>query len=555
MIFIDVDTAVTVPVNVQPMIDDTDFKSLETAITFDQAGMNLFWNFVTPGGGITQTAVTPTTSGDYDWTHIGNGMYKIEIPASGGASINNDTAGIGYFTGICDGVLPWRSPDILFRASQLNDALIENPWSATRGLSGTALPNAAADSAGGLPVSDAGGLDIDTRLEKLNVSGTLAHTDNAATFRATGFAAAGDEMRIVDGELIAAKFGASALNGLGDWATQTSVDTLNNDLADGGRTDLLIDAIKAKTDQLAFTSGGVDSYLIEVQADAITEDAIETDVFQTIATEVGINVNIAAIKAKTDQFTFTVANQVDANALTGGGGGGGGDATLANQIEMLLDLDNISASLLSVGVLVGQLTSGLEDDGSGGYRWTALALENGVGLTSAQDDKLTEIRAVTGKVDTGLEDDGSGGWQGTALFFDNAPSGSGGGGSTIINPVISNAVGSIKDSNIIAAYRSTETWRVYPLDDVDAAVDTSGMTLQIVIEGDDGVDIVVIEDADIVKTATYYEFKTTKDGANAHLGSHSWACWDITTPATREAPISKGSYSVDYVAKKDDPTP
>lgn len=34
-------------------------------------------------------------------------------------------------------------------------------WSTTRGLAGTALPNAAADAVGGLPISDAGGLDLD----------------------------------------------------------------------------------------------------------------------------------------------------------------------------------------------------------------------------------------------------------------------------------------------------------------------------------------------------------------------------------------------------------
>jgi hypothetical protein len=34
-------------------------------------------------------------------------------------------------------------------------------YSATRGLAGTALPAAAADTAGGLPISDAGGLDMD----------------------------------------------------------------------------------------------------------------------------------------------------------------------------------------------------------------------------------------------------------------------------------------------------------------------------------------------------------------------------------------------------------
>ena len=125
MIHIDVDAAVTVPVNIMPLIDDTDFITRETGIAYNQAGMDLVWNFVTSAGVITQTAVTPTTGGDYDWTHVGDGMYKIEIPASGGASINNDTEGVGYFTGICTGVLAWRSPDIVFRAAALNDALID----------------------------------------------------------------------------------------------------------------------------------------------------------------------------------------------------------------------------------------------------------------------------------------------------------------------------------------------------------------------------------------------------------------------------------------------
>jgi len=37
-------------------------------------------------------------------------------------------------------------------------------YSATRGLTGTAVPAAAADAAGGIPISDAGGLDLDTQL-------------------------------------------------------------------------------------------------------------------------------------------------------------------------------------------------------------------------------------------------------------------------------------------------------------------------------------------------------------------------------------------------------
>src|SRR3990172_556581 len=113
-----------VPVNILPLIDDTDFKSRETGITYDQAGMDLVWNFVTTGGAFTQTAVTPTTAGNYDWTNQGDGMYTIEIIATGGASINNDSEGFGWFTGFATGVLPWRGPVIQFSPANVVNALV-----------------------------------------------------------------------------------------------------------------------------------------------------------------------------------------------------------------------------------------------------------------------------------------------------------------------------------------------------------------------------------------------------------------------------------------------
>ena len=125
-IYFDVDAALgEVPVNIFPLTDDTDMKTRETAVAYNAAGMDLVWNFVTSAGAFTQTAVTPTTAGTYDWTHQGDGMYTIEIPASAGASINNDTEGYGWFTGIATGVMPWRSPIFGFRAAAINDALCD----------------------------------------------------------------------------------------------------------------------------------------------------------------------------------------------------------------------------------------------------------------------------------------------------------------------------------------------------------------------------------------------------------------------------------------------
>jgi hypothetical protein len=150
-IWMDVDTALaSVPVNIFPLTDDTDFKTRETSVAYNAGGMDLVWNFVTTGGVMTQTAVTPTTSGVYDWAHAGDGMYTIEIPASGGASINNDAEGFGWFSGVCTGVMPWRGPIIGFRSAGLNNAMVDNAYSTTRGLAGTALPDAAAEAAGGV---------------------------------------------------------------------------------------------------------------------------------------------------------------------------------------------------------------------------------------------------------------------------------------------------------------------------------------------------------------------------------------------------------------------
>jgi len=125
-IWMDVDIALAgVPVNHMPLIDSTDFVTIENAVAFDAAGMALFWHFSVTGGVTTQTAVTPTSSGVHDWTDQGDsGLYTLEIPASGG-TINNDTEGTGWFTGKVTGVLAWTGPKIGFRAAALNNALID----------------------------------------------------------------------------------------------------------------------------------------------------------------------------------------------------------------------------------------------------------------------------------------------------------------------------------------------------------------------------------------------------------------------------------------------
>ena len=125
-IYYDVDVALAaVPINKLPIVD-VDGVTVDTGMVFNEAGLSLEWNFVTSAGAYTHDAVTPTdTAGAYDFVNQGEGMYTIEIPASGGGTINNDTEGYGWFTGNCTANLPWSSPIFGFRAVGLNDALCD----------------------------------------------------------------------------------------------------------------------------------------------------------------------------------------------------------------------------------------------------------------------------------------------------------------------------------------------------------------------------------------------------------------------------------------------
>ena len=220
-----VDTNINVPVNVVALTDDTDFKTRETAVAYNQAGIDLVWNFVTAAGVITQTAVTPTTGGVYDWSHIGDAMYKVEIPASGGGSINNDTEGYGYFTGICTGVLPWRGPTIQFSPAHVVNGLV------------TGTDNLQVDTVQvGSATQTAG--DVTALVNAIPT--TMRGTDNAA------IASVCTEVRLAT---------------LTDWIN-------------GGRLDLLLDAVKSVTDALpdsgALTSIATAAALSTAQSDLDT---------------------------------------------------------------------------------------------------------------------------------------------------------------------------------------------------------------------------------------------------------------------------------------------
>lgn len=131
-IYMDVDTAVVVPMNIAPVMK-VDGLTIEDSLVYNMAGIAVRWNFVTTAGVMTTVAITPTTGGAYDIAEplADIGMYTIEIPASGGASANNDTEGFGWITGRTTADLPFRGPVIGFRRAALNDLLIDGSTAST----------------------------------------------------------------------------------------------------------------------------------------------------------------------------------------------------------------------------------------------------------------------------------------------------------------------------------------------------------------------------------------------------------------------------------------
>jgi hypothetical protein len=202
--FLDVDLAVEVPVSLMPLIDDTDFKTRETTVAYNAAGMALWWNFVTSAGVVTLTVVTPTSGGVYDWVNKGAGMYALEIPASGGGSINNDTEGYGWFAGVATGVLPWRGPVVGFRAAALNNALCD------------------------------GGASLSVTLENDAITAAKIASD-AVTELQSGLATAANLATVagyLDTEIA---------------AILADTNELQTDWANGGRLDLILDARASQT--------------------------------------------------------------------------------------------------------------------------------------------------------------------------------------------------------------------------------------------------------------------------------------------------------------------
>jgi hypothetical protein len=184
MLLLKQSTAVNVLIG--PFVDDADGKTAETGLTISQADVRLSKN----AGNMAQkgdaTSCTHDELGYYSCplstTDTGTlGRLKLMVHESGALPVWHEFMVVpaNVYDSLVGGT-DYLQVDIEqvdgdgTAAANLNSAC--DNYSATRGLAGTALPDAAADAAGGLPISDAGGLDLDTQIGT-DIDAILADTD------------------------------------------------------------------------------------------------------------------------------------------------------------------------------------------------------------------------------------------------------------------------------------------------------------------------------------------------------------------------------------------
>ena len=272
-----VDTAITMVVG--PCIDDTDFKSLEEAIAYNAAGMDVSLIVEKTDGTTAVTAITLTTAGTSDWTHKDGGYYEIEVTAA-----QNVEEGVGYIRGVATGILPFESAHYNIVKANVYDSLIK----------GTDVLQADVTQLGGVAQSltdlkdfaDAGYDPATNKIEGVKLADT---TTTNTDMRGTDSAATATNLATVD----------------------TVVDTilvdtneLQTDWVNGGRLDLIVDAILADVTGIAGDAmRGTDSAATATNLATVDTvvDGIQTDLSN--ATD-----GLGALKALID----TVDTVVDA---------------------------------------------------------------------------------------------------------------------------------------------------------------------------------------------------------------------------------------------------
>lgn len=271
--------------SVNILIIDSTTGIPETAVEHDTGGIDLWYR----REGATKTSITEvalaaldTAHTDGGIEHIGNGVYRLDPPDAAFATGCNGVQFGGTVTGMI----------VIGCYVHLVDY---DPQDTVR-LGLTALPNAAADAAGGLVISDAGAQDFDAM--------------NTAAVRLTAARAGVLDDWINDGrlDLLLDAIPTTAMRGTDNAALASVVGALNNVAAAGDPTDAdtLMQYIKQLINVLIGTAG-----IGTFPAEAAPGNAVSlAEVVRAIHADVATTIPGTITTAQNDLDTITGASGV-----------------------------------------------------------------------------------------------------------------------------------------------------------------------------------------------------------------------------------------------------
>ena len=388
MPLIPVDTAVQLIVG--PLIDDTDFKTLETAVAYNAAGMSVDLIKSSISGVPTKTDLTLTTAGAQDWVALGNGMYYVEITAA-----QNNVEGELQLVGVATGILPFISakyqvvPAAVFNSLVLGtdnlqvDTIQIGGTTQTANDVGADVNEILTDTGTTLPATLA---TIDGIVDNILVDTAVIGAAGAGLTEAGGTGdhltalATAAALATVDSEV-------GVIDGIVD---QILADTneLQTDWANGGRLDNILDARASQSSVNTIDSevGVIDGIVDQILAD--TNELQQDDYPARFA-----GIEGATFNTSTDSLE-AIRNRGDAEWVTGSGSGLDAAGVRA---AVGLASANLDTQLSTIDSEIGVI-DGIVDD---------ILVDTGTTLPATLTTIDNEIGAIDTVVDSILVDTGT----------------------------------------------------------------------------------------------------------------------------------------------------
>ncbi len=335
------------------IIDSTD-GTPELGVTWDESGIDLKYrresSTVVPITEATLAALT-TPHADGGFLEIGNGVYRLDLPDLAVAAGAKNVVVFGTVTGMI--VIPVEIQIVAYDPDN------------TTNLGLLALPAAQADTAGGLPISDAGNLDLDTKLANTN-------------------------------EITAARMGA-----LTDWI-------------DAGRLDVILDAVKTVTDNIpnAGAMTTLITHLTDIKGTSFAKDTHSlTDILTDVTglngdAMVGTNGANTVVPDAAGVAPTAIENRQEMDSNSVELGKIDGIVTVTDGIQT--DLDNATDGLGALKTLVDAIQTDLDNgtDGLGALKTVVdglqTDLDNGTDGLGALKTLIDAVQTVADGVQTDL---------------------------------------------------------------------------------------------------------------------------------------------------------